>query len=86
MKKDRDCMNMYQGMMPYNNMVMPNMMMSYNNMAMPNMIPMPTINNTNTYENQLNNLNNRVSILEKRVAKLEGSNTATPYDSNYYMV
>ena len=82
MMKDRDCMNMYQGMMPYNNMAMP--MMPYNNMGMPNMIPMPTT--SNNYDNQLNNLNNRINMLEKRVAKLEGSNTATPYDSNYYMV
>ena len=83
MKKDRDCMNMYQGMMPYNNMMMPNMI-PYTNMGMPNMIPMPGV--SNTYDNQFNNLNNRLNMLEKRVAKLEGSNTTTPYDSNYYMV
>lgn len=82
MKKERDCMNMYAG---YNTMMMPNMVpyTPQMNMGMPNMIPMPNIN---TYDNGLNSLNNRVTMLEKRVAKLEGSNSTTPYDSNYYMV
>ena len=52
---------------------------------MPNMIPMPGVSNNNM-DMQINNLNNRLNMLEKRVAKLEGSNITTPYDSNYYMV
>lgn len=73
MKKDRDNMGMYP--FPYNNMPY--------NMGMPNMIPMPGVNN---FDAQMNSLNNRLNMLEKRVAKLEGSNMTTPYDSNYYMV
>lgn len=77
MKKDRDNLGMYP-YMPYN--------MPYNmGMGMPNMIPMPGVSNNNM-DIQINNLNNRLNMLEKRVAKLEGSNITTPYDSNYYMV
>ena len=77
MKKDRDNLGMYP-YMPYN--------MPYNmGMGMPNMIPMPGVSNNNM-DMQINNLNNRLNMLEKRVAKLEGSNITTTYDSNYYMV
>ncbi len=68
-----------------------NMYPVYPNMPYMNQMPMPmpyyeNMNNMdiNSIERQINNLENRVSALERKLMNQQGKNTYS--ESNYYMV